>query len=432
MSAVTVRNQAELDAALSADVPDRAVYLEPEVLGRWTQYVVRNPTPFILKVGDGVRLWAAAPGLTVDVNGGAFDGNNMPHKVYAQRGTAHTGRGSQVTATGGAIFERGGKSDAKSIFHLEGSAQGEVASGTAVVLGDARLTAYGSAKVLAYGRARVDAFGNAEVRADDDVEIRGHGESTAHMHGHSRAYGNEDSTVTLVSPSSSANMSDGSKLVVSELVPPHQYLSTKTPIVVKDKIARLPDIAREMEGRGRAAFHANLPSAPALDARVREELEGLPVGDLYGASVMEAFQRGYRAEADAAAASVVSPTDAVRQVSTADAEAVHPLTEKLVAIPTDSAEEVVRVSYKGGKPNTVMSYDWGKQAWSRSMSVAAGEGALILKRLLAMSPEGRRVSARAAASYGIASGTCLMCSRPLSDETSLKRGYGPDCARKLA
>lgn len=94
-------------------------------------------------------------------------------------------------------------------------------------------------------------------------------------------------------------------------------------------------------------------------------------------------------------------------------------------------ETLVKFGYKGGKPNTVQTFDWDKQEWGRSMSVRAGAGKEMLEAVTALSPHERKVPAHIAATYGHATGVCLMCGRALSDTSSLTRGYGPMCASKM-
>lgn len=114
-----------------------------------------------------------------------------------------------------------------------------------------------------------------------------------------------------------------------------------------------------------------------------------------------------------------------------------PVTEKVVALPSSDPsapvedETLVKVGYKDGSPHTVQSFDWERGRWGRSMIVAGGPGKALLTSMERALPEERKVPANVAAAYGHATGKCLMCSKPLSDASSLTRGYGRSCSNKL-
>lgn len=60
------------------------------------------------------------------------------------------------------------------------------------------------------------------------------------------------------------------------------------------------------EAAGRAAFHADRPAAPALDATIRALLAGIPVGSGLGMDIMRAFSSGFRAEVEAEVAELLT------------------------------------------------------------------------------------------------------------------------------
>ena len=94
-------------------------------------------------------------------------------------------------------------------------------------------------------------------------------------------------------------------------------------------------------------------------------------------------------------------------------------------------DTLVKISRKNGDPNTVQTFDWDSQQWGRSMSVRAGQGKELLDTVTALHPRDRKVPEQTAATYGHATGSCLMCGIALSGRASLSRGYGPRCASKV-
>jgi len=84
-----------------------------------------------------------------------------------------------------------------------------------------------------------------------------------------------------------------------------------------------------------------------------------------------------------------------------------------------------------GVPTTVRTCSPRDGKWSDPRSVAAGAGKLRLSYIESTPKAQRKVTAINAASYGKATGACLMCGRKLSDTDSQNRGYGPECASKL-
>jgi hypothetical protein len=94
-------------------------------------------------------------------------------------------------------------------------------------------------------------------------------------------------------------------------------------------------------------------------------------------------------------------------------------------------EDLVSIKYAGGVPVSLKAFDWPSKKWGRSMSTAVGAGKTILDMVESRHPETRRVTASVAKAYGTATGTCLLCSRPLSSPASLSAGYGPECRGKL-
>lgn len=105
-----------------------------------------------------------------------------------------------------------------------------------------------------------------------------------------------------------------------------------------------------------------------------------------------------------------------------------PVTEKVASLPDGT---LVKISHKGGEPNTVQTFDQDRRRWGRSMTVAAGQGKAIIEGLSNTPPEDRKVPEATAASYGHATGVCLMCGRALSSASSLLAGYGPECKGKM-
>lgn len=59
---------------------------------------------------------------------------------------------------------------------------------------------------------------------------------------------------------------------------------------------------------GRLAHALGRSAAPALDATVREQLAGLPVGSERGMAAMRAFSAGYQAGVDAEVAALLAET----------------------------------------------------------------------------------------------------------------------------
>lgn len=315
MPTITVKSQDELTRVLANATSDIAVEMGPDAQGRGQDYDIIAPTSVILKVAKGAKLTAHVPDLTVDVNGGIFDGNNKPHHVFVNSGSASAGRGSRVTALGGTFHERGGATDAKTSAHIDNDAQAHIGSGVVNVHNKARLMADGNAEVYAFDDAKVDAFGLAKVRADDNVTLRAHEHSEAHLHGKAVGYGSGPVTLTMVSPASTAQVGSSARLRVGEGVSHTQFSNSADvePEFISAAEAKLPDTLNSIRGRGKNAFHKNAPAAPILGEEVTKFLEGREPGDPLNIAVMEAFQEGYRSQADAAAA-MITAVDSAKDV----------------------------------------------------------------------------------------------------------------------
>lgn len=308
MPTITVHSQDELTRVLANATSDIAVEMGPDAQGLVQDYNILAPTSVILKVAKGAKLTAHVPDLTVDVNGGIFDGNNKTHHVFINSGSASAGRGSRVTALGGTFRERGGATDAKTSAHIDNDAQAHIGSGVVNVHGKARLTADGNAEVYAFDDAKVDSFGYATVRADDNVELRAHDHSEAHLHGKATGYGNGPVTLTMVSPASTAQVGSSAKLRVGEGVSHLQFSNSAdvTPEFISEAEAKLPDTLNRIRGRGKNAYHRNASAAPIMDEEVVKFLEGREPGDPLNIAIMKAFEEGYRDQADAAAAMITA------------------------------------------------------------------------------------------------------------------------------
>ncbi len=306
MPTITVKSQDELTRVLANATSDTAVEMGPDAQGRGQDYDIVAPTSVILKVAKGATLTAHVPDLTVDVNGGIFDGNNKPHHVFVMSGSATAGRGSRVTALGGTFRERGGATDAKTSAHIDNDAQAHISSGVVNVHNKARLMADGNAEVYAFDDAKVDAFGVAKVRADDNVELRAHDRSEAHLHGNSTGYGSGPVTLTMVSPKANAQVGSSARLRVGEGVHHDRFIASADvePEFISAAEAKLPDTLNRIRSRGKNAYHRNASAAPIMDEEVTKFLEGREPGDPLNIAVMEAFQEGYRSQADAAASRV--------------------------------------------------------------------------------------------------------------------------------
>lgn len=328
MPTITVKNQDELTRVLANATSLHFVEMGPDAHGMVQDYDILAPTNAILKVAKGAKLTAHVPDLTVDVNGGVFDGNNKPHHVFINSGSATAGRGSKVTALGGTFRERGGATDAKTSAHIGNDAQAHISSGVVNVHNKARVTADGNAEVYAFDDAKVDAFGRAKVRADDNVVLRAHDHSEGHLHGKAQGYGSGPVVMTMVSPTSKAQIGSSAKLRVGEGVS-HTQFSTSSdvePEFISAAEASLPDTLNRIRGRGKNAYHRNAPAAPIMDEEVVKFLEGREPGDPLNIAVMKAYEEGYRSQADAAAAMVTAvdaAEDAPRGPSTAFMEGME-------------------------------------------------------------------------------------------------------------
>lgn len=316
MPTITVKSQDELTRVLANATSDIAVEMGPDAQGLVQDYDILEPTSVILKVAKGGKLTAHVPDLTVDVNGGIFDGNNKPHHVFLNSGSATAGRGSRVTALGGTFRERGGATDAKTDAHVDNDAQAHISSGVVSVHNKARVTADGNAEVYAFDDAKVDSFGRAKVRADDNVTLRAHDHSEGHLHGRAQGYASGPVVLTMVSPASKAQVGSSARLRVGEGVSHTQFSNSADvePEFISAAEANLPDTLNRIRGRGKNAFHRNAPAAPIMDEEVAKFLEGREPGDPLNIAVMKAYEEGYRSQADAAAA-MVTAVDAAKDAN---------------------------------------------------------------------------------------------------------------------
>lgn len=308
MPTITVKSQDELTRVLANATSDIAVEMGPDAQGLVQDYDILEPTSVILKVAKGGKLTAHVPDLTVDVNGGIFDGNNKPHHVFLNSGSATAGRGSRVTALGGTFRERGGLIDAKTNAHVDNDAQAHISSGVVSVHGKAQVMADGNAEVYAFDDAKVDSFGRAKVRADDNVTLRAHDHSEGHLHGKAQGYASGPVVLTMVSPASKAQVGSSARLRVGEGVSHTQFSNSADvePEFITAAEANLPDTLNRIRGRGKNAFHRNAPAAPIMDEEVAKFLEDREPGDPLNIAVMKAYEEGYRSQADAAAAMVAA------------------------------------------------------------------------------------------------------------------------------
>lgn len=96
--------------------------------------------------------------------------------------------------------------------------------------------------------------------------------------------------------------------------------------------------------------------------------------------------------------------------------------------------DVVKFKFRGGQAVAVQKLTTGadgKPKWAPPRTTSVGEGEKLMRLVTSLNPAARAVPESVAAKFGQATGTCLVCSRPLSDPTSQARGYGPECASKL-
>jgi hypothetical protein len=236
-----------------------------------------------------------------------------------------------------------------------------------------------------------------------------------------------------VSPDAHVNAYDGMKLIVSDDVPPSRLSAalSNAPNADYERVfpfeAKLADTLETARVSGGNAYHQNLGADAERNSDVRELLESLPdnpEGQQVARAIRDAYAGSFRNQAErAGGTSPEEPRDAVPTKVEPT-----PVTEKVASLPDGT---LVKNSHKNGNPNTVQTFDNDRRRWGRSMTVAAGQGKTIIEELSNMSPEDRKVPEATAASYGHATGVCLMCGRALSSASSLRAGYGPECKGKM-
>ncbi|TXH09949.1 MAG: hypothetical protein E6R04_06700 [Spirochaetes bacterium] len=525
---VVVTSQDELDRVLNNPevlYPEQPVVLkasDPEAL-RPTVFNVHTRLVNPIEVTNGTWVDVHVPDMDIEVRGGRMNTPHVQKSVHIVHGHAHVPRGCDVEADGGFVSVRGGPDKAAGTIRLRGAAQGEVDGGTVLAFDNSKIVAYGSTKVRATGLAQVTSHAVSDVYADDRATVYAHGKSTTRLYENATGYGNENSSITLTSPTARANMGPGSTLrTVSGVTSDHYEASEGVRFEeVSDLDARYPDIVRDLRLRGAAAFEDGKMRAPVLDAEVQKALEGLLVGDPRSVEMMEAYTEGfdgasqaqnpYGAELIAAysgrgvpAYSPDTPlephlnsytddtetccecgepfttddTGITRHVGSGggvdyDADEDHspfaefedvvpqgfPLTEKVLVLPDHGfdpeespmiplppvdgvrpegtviakpTETLIKIGYKKGEPHVVQNFNWDTRKWGRSMSSTIGPGKALIAEATRTHPNSRKVPEHVAAAYGQCTGSCLMCSRPLSDAASMGKGYGPSCRSKLA
>lgn len=504
---VVVASQDELDRVLNnpdALYPEQPVVLkaaDPEAL-RPTVFNVHTHLVNPIEVTSGTWVDVHVPDMDIEVRGGRMNTPHVQKSIHVVQGHAHVPRGCDVEADGGFVSVRGGPDKAEGTIRLRGAAQGEVDGGTVLAFGDSKLVAYGSTKVRATGRSQVTSHAVSDVCADDRATVYAHGHSTSRLYGNATGYGNEDSSITLTSPTARASMGPGSTLQVVSGISPDQYDAGKGVRFeeVSDLDAKYPDIVRDLRLRGAAAFEDGKMRAPVLDAEMQKALEGLPVGDPRSAAMMKAYTAGFDEAKQSAEESLESCLNSytadtetccecgepfttddngiTRHVGEDgdidhDADEAHspfaefedvvpqsfPLTEKVMVLPDNGfdpeespmiplppvdgvrpegtviakpSETLIKIGYKDGKPHVVQNFIWDERKWGRSMSAAVGPGKALIGEASHTHPNSRKVPEHVAAAYGQCTGSCLMCSRPLSDTTSMSKGYGPGCREKIS
>jgi hypothetical protein len=535
---VVVTSQDELDRVLNnpdALYPEQPVVLksaDPEAL-RPTVFNVHTRLVNPIEVTNGTWVDVHVPDMDIEVRGGRMNTPHVQKSVHVVHGHAHVPRGCDVEADGGFVSVRGGPDKAAGTIRLRGAAQGEVDGGTVLAFDNSKVVAYGSTKVRATGRSQVTSHAISDVYADDRTTVYAHGKSTTRLYENATGYGNENSSVTLTSPTARASMGPGSTLrTVSGVTSDHYEASEGVRFEeVSDLDARYPDIVRELRLRGGAAFEDGKMRAPVLDAEVQKALEGLPVGDSRSVEMMDAYIEGFEDAKQSAEESLGeemaeyprdeellkvysgsgvpaytpdSPLESHLDSYTDDTETCcecgepfttddsgitrhvgadgdvdydadedHSpfaefeeavpqsflLTEKVMILPDSGfdpedspmiplppadgvrpegtviakpSETLIKIGYKNGEPHVVQNFNWDARKWGRSMSAAAGPGKALISEASRTHPNLRKVPEHVAAAYGQCTGSCLMCSRPLSDTTSMSKGYGPGCREKMS
>ena len=110
---------------------------------------------------------------------------------------------------------------------------------------------------------------------------------------------------------------------------------------------------------------------------------------------------------------------------------LDPRAERVVRAPDNT---VVKFSFRNGEPVAFQKLrftDDGEAAWTAKRATTVGDGKELLENVTALPKNVRAVPESVAVQYGKATGSCLICSRPLSSKVSLSAGYGPECKSKM-
>jgi hypothetical protein len=70
-------------------------------------------------------------------------------------------------------------------------------------------------------------------------------------------------------------------------------------------------------------------------------------------------------------------------------------------------------------------------AWGTFHTASSKTSREVFNSLRRVPEEERLVPAETAKKFAKDTNTCLMCGKPLSDDMSVRRGYGPSCATKV-
>jgi hypothetical protein len=103
-------------------------------------------------------------------------------------------------------------------------------------------------------------------------------------------------------------------------------------------------------------------------------------------------------------------------------------TERVMFAP-DGHGKIVRFHFKNKLPNTVETLI--ENNWTNSRSVMAGDGKHILSAAVSTHPLARTIPSSIMRDYAEVHTSCLLCGKPLSDPSSLRRGYGTDCETRV-
>lgn len=90
---------------------------------------------------------------------------------------------------------------------------------------------------------------------------------------------------------------------------------------------------------------------------------------------------------------------------------------------------VAKFHFKGGAPSTVDVLN--NNEWASTHAVAGGIGRELPESAKSIHPFSRVIPADTAQLFAQAHGSCIACGKPLTDDVSVSRGYGADCAKKF-